>query len=545
MATDIVLHLSNRFIKVFKVFKHKIHEETRFDIVDQNTQAFRVFLHELGQHPVRIVINTKGELLNFQKMPRIFGQDRKNLLERKIQQIAPDNEFTYVHKLGYEKTKKRDEQILICALSNSEHLKPWLDCLFQNHNPVLGIFSTPIIRETVCQLLSPDEHSLIVSTSKNREKGKLQSRQCYFINGKLVLNRVESNNLRADVYSDIFREMARTRNYLLRAHKIDHNKKLPTYLIIDSLDVEQATQSSSQLSQIQLNILTFDELAQIIGMRSSPDRADFDNITAFLCARKHRWKNHYQSDTSRYFLHHHQLNIGMKVASIAVFLSVLLYGTLSWLDIQQVKNGIANTQTAISQINRQIDAIPPSTKIKGYTPIQIRSLMQANETINKRIARPAHILNPVSMVLVNHPLIKLRKIEWQKTPLQSDDMNQSQSNPDSAIMNPTTQTITDPGFTDPGSDSNLQSQNNGKSLIYMRIYGELHPFNGDYREANLRINQFVASLTRHQDIPSATANLLPMDIRSSVDLSGEVKINEDKKNSAMFSIDASIEIKPG
>lgn len=540
MSAQIVILVSNRLIKAFRVGKHRVDEELVLSNEATAATEFRRYLQQIGRSPVRVVVNINEELLHFQKIPRIRGRDRQALIDRKIHHVAGGSEFTFVHSLGADPKNKNDERLLICGLADSETLTPWLQCLYDNRNPVLGIYSTPVIRESLCSLLQKCEHLLMVSTLRNREKGKVQVRQCYFLNGRLVLNRVDTKNDCTDIRSEIFREIGRSRNYLLRAHGLDPRLELQTWLITETPELDSTDQPHPELAKIDLNTLMVSELARKAGIEHTPDPIDFEVISAFQCVHRYRFKNHYQNRKFRYFRHHDVAAKCMRFASVAMLAGLACHGIWTWLQIQETRQTITATRENLIRVGRTAEQTPEVANLAGFTPVQVRSLMLADRTLGEKSVDPRDLLDPVSQGLSASPGLHLQKIEWQDTPLKSESAN----GPDNAANGMPGTDVTGPVNELGLIDTTVAATPEGR-MMYLRIQGEVLPFQGDYADAHRQIDYFVATLKKHPRVKAAEAKKLPMDTRPDSDMSGELKIDEKKELSALFSVDIRLQFDTG
>ena len=535
MAEIHVIHISNHFVTVYAIGRNRASELLRLSAQAREYSIFEQFLEGLGQVPVRIVVDLKEELLQYETVPHLSGSDRKALFERKIRQLAGDSLFTSVHRVGRESHGRKDDRILVCAIPKTDGLQPWLDCLFQSKIPISGLFSTAAICETACKQVAKDREVLLISTS-GRSAGKVSVRQSFFRNGKLVLSRLSLSSISNAIVNDIFKEINRTRSYLLRAHSLDRSNDLEVHFVTDPMYVETAHSERSELVQIKLKLYTFEEFAKRVGLESMSTSIDFEAIVAYQAARGSGHSIRYRNKGTRFYYRHHQAKRLMQVSSVAFLIAAMSYASACWLDIQQSKDELVDMQNKIGRIAGLLRNSPPSKLIQGYTPTQIQSFIRSDEIIRDKSILPSAVLEPISRTLSSTPGIQINKIAWQRQ--AQDSAADQQEGMDSYVDDQSVIFDTTDGAL---IDDEVITDSSEKSMVYATIEGEVVPFNGNYRKAHRQIEDLVASLNRQQGIISATATRLPMDIRPTVDISGEVRSTEILKDSAIFIVEARVD----
>lgn len=525
-----VIHLSNHFITVYAVERRRVTEQLRLSTQDLELAKFDHFLAELGQNPVRLVVDLKEELIHYETVPHLTGSDRKALLDRKIRQIAGDSKFRSVLALGREQGGRKDDRILICAIPQTDTLQPWLDSLFRHRIPIHGMYSTAVICEQIVKNLVNDPDILLVSTSANRG-GKLSVRQSFYRDRKLILSRLSLTKKSDSMISDVFKEINRTRSYLLRAHSLNHDKALTVLFVTDAENVVDANAQRAELIQTQLNVYAYGEFSREVGLVTPPESADFDAIVAHQAAQLSRFKTQYRTQDTRFYYWHHRAKQSMQVASVFFLLGAVSYASACWFDIQQTKFEIDDIQVEWGQIQSTLNNTPRSELIHGYTPEQIENYMRTEQILRSKLVHPDVVLDSISASLAGNSAIQLNSVDWSREP--DSDSDQS-FNSESVISN-----IGEDG------QSLVADQSARKSAVYAKISGEIIPFDGNYRNAHQHIEALVAALKRQPSVQSASATQLPMDTRPTVDITGEMRPAENLQDSATFTVEAIIDYRKG
>ncbi len=528
-----VIHLSNHFITVYAAGRRKVTEILRLSTQDREIGKFDQFLEELGQKPIRLVVDLKEELIHYETVPHLNGSDRKALLDRKIRQIVGDSKYSSVLALGREQGGRKDDRILICAISQTEGLQPWLDCLLDREVPIYGMYSAAVVCQQIVKNLVRDPDILLVSTSASRA-GKLSVRQSFYQDRKLILSRLSLTKKSDSMISDVFKEINRTRSYLLRAHSLNHDKELTVLFVTDPENVVDANAQRAELIQTQLNVYACNEFGLQVGLATPPKSLDFEAIVAYQAAQLSRFKTHYSTQDTRFYYWHHRAKQSMQIASVFFLLGAMSYATACWFDIQQTKSEIADIQVELGQIESTLKSTPHSGLIHGYTPQQIETYMHTEQILQRRLIHPDIVLDSISASLAANSAIQLNSVDWAREP---------ESESDQSFNNESMESDFSVGDLDgPGIDSVQSSQ---ESVVYAKITGEVIPFDGNYRSAHQHIEALVASLKRQPAVQSASATQLPMDTRPTVNITGEMRPAENLKDSATFTVEAVIDYRAG
>jgi hypothetical protein len=62
-------------------------------------------------------------------IPFVRGADRRTLVGRKLAQRYRDTSLSLAISLGFEKTQRRDERLLLSSFTNNAQFQPWLNVL--------------------------------------------------------------------------------------------------------------------------------------------------------------------------------------------------------------------------------------------------------------------------------------------------------------------------------------------------------------------------------------------------------------------------------
>jgi hypothetical protein len=91
--------------------------------------AFCRYLDANSEEPLLAPRQRRRRRLPHRKIPFLRGDDRETVIARKLGQHFFSATLTASLSLGYEKSRRKDERILLAALTNNEFFAPWLAAL--------------------------------------------------------------------------------------------------------------------------------------------------------------------------------------------------------------------------------------------------------------------------------------------------------------------------------------------------------------------------------------------------------------------------------
>ena len=85
------------------------------------------------------------------------GADRRTLVGRKLAQRYRDTSLSLALSLGFEKTQRRDERLLLSSFTNNAQFQPWLNVLREREAAVAGVYSVALRRTAARAQDRPEE----------------------------------------------------------------------------------------------------------------------------------------------------------------------------------------------------------------------------------------------------------------------------------------------------------------------------------------------------------------------------------------------------
>ena len=127
MISRRLLYLNTHRLSAYVWQAGKLTQEGVFDNDDSGRSAFASYVASHRHSHFSLLANVAEEGHVIETIPFLQGRDRETLITRKIGQHFLGTPLATSASLGFEKTKRKNERVLLCALTDpafSRNLKP-------------------------------------------------------------------------------------------------------------------------------------------------------------------------------------------------------------------------------------------------------------------------------------------------------------------------------------------------------------------------------------------------------------------------------------
>jgi len=476
-----------------------------FDGNDEGRAYFERYLHETPKTPIYILTDFFEEEYRQDTIPHVFGPDRKAILERKKGRLFRDTTYFYSRVIGREEDGRRDDKVLMTAITNPKLVAPWVRLIDAYKVPLAGIYSMPLFSESILKYIDdPARHLLLVS---------LQSvsglRQTFFSEKEFRISRlVQMPRYGTEPYAPHIREeVEKIRRYLNSMRLISQEDPLHICFLVSADLLEELKKEYGESTSTRYDFYDINEMLHKAGSSQNVSTPFSDKFFVHQLLQQ-KPSNFYASGRERRYFIMRNLRYGMLATSAllvlasAVWSGFNLMGGLGYKQSSMAARNKAEFYNTRYQLARQ--RLPK-------TPVEPEDLKVAVELANKLEqykTSPLAMIRLISTGLDKYPSIKLDGFEWMAS-----------VDPNAAVGNETngkkTQNSTSIGH------SKVKDADTGYDYYQIAVIkGHLDPFNGDYREAIDRINRFAQSLRQQDSIHDVSVVSLPLDVSSSASLQG-------------------------
>ncbi len=405
-----VLFLDNSRLTAYLVGRGSVQHESTFGADAASLEAFGAYLAGHLGSVFMLLADVVEESFQTEDIPHSSGKDRIAIVRRKLAQHFYGTPLSLARSQGRLKTGRRDERLLLLALTQPQHFEPWLGVLRDRKAILGGIWSLP---QTILGLLPgpvskqiPPQLLLLTQTSAGL-------RQTYFVDGQLRFSRLtpllrDSADTSAIAAAS---EAIKMHQYLATQRLIERDKPLPTWLLVHPAEAAAMRARCHNSPSLQFEIVNLPEAARRTGLRSPLTDSHAELLFCHLLAKKPPTEQ-FAPPEEREFYRLWQIRSGLKTASAIIFAGGLLFAANRGMDIRSLQNTTAEitqqTQIAQGQYAAKMEALP---KIPLGTD-DLRLLINRYDQVTKRAQGPAPLLTQLSHSLDAYPSITVDHLEW-------------------------------------------------------------------------------------------------------------------------------------
>jgi len=486
-----------------------------FEPTESGLNKFRSYLSQTENIPGKFLVDVIEEDFRNEKIPHVGSKDRSSVISRLVDRFYRSSKnYCYSEVIGREKTGRKDDIVLLGAMTNPQLIQPWITILEECEVPLSGIWTLPLISKNLLKTIKATTGVvLLVSQQVNSNV-----RQTLFRDGKLVSSRQSIINQDINDISGIGElaapEVKRTIEFLRAQGSIRPDEVVNLHIIGSETQLASLRQSFKEGELQTVNIHPISEIQKKLGLKDVGDKFS-DGIFSWLCVQQGLSASHY-GESSTFNRYH---NILAATALYVASLLVIIVGVL--LAESNISRAI-EYERSISLLKEQENSYKElySKKFKDFEEVfQNAGVMNSAVELAERIKRnsmtsPLDFMISLSDVLSQHAESDLRidKIEWL-----------------AVNVNNKTHKVQKANFT-----GKLPVQHDAV------VTGRIDIPENNYRASVRRIQRIIESLKNSPRVESVEALIMPVDLRSNSEFSTEsgVDVHREirKETSGVFSL---------
>lgn len=486
-----------------------------FDADEEGRKYFERYLRETPKSSVYIIVDFYEEEYRQDTIPHVFGSDRNAIVQRKKTRIFRDTPYFHYRVIGREEEGRRDDKILLTAITNPNLVSPWVHLLDKYKVPLAGIYSLPLFTESVLPLIDSEaDHTLVVS---------LQSisglRQTFFHNKKFRISRlVQMPRYGTEPYAPFIQdEVEKIRRYLNSLRLTSPDESIEVYFFLTGDLLEDVRKQHRNSGSVKYKFYDINKLLRKSGSLRQVTTPFSDQVFVHQLL-KQKPDDYYASSTDKRYSTMRKARLSMLAAS-----ALLLLGGVIWSGFNFM-GGLGFKQNSLSAQNKSefyetryhiARERLPQTPVE---PAELKIAVEIANRLNDYKTSPMDMIRLVSSGLNKYPSIMVHDFKWAASMYPDFDIDAGVSNP---------------ANTTPAGETGLPAVPGYDFYQIAIIDGRISPFNGNYREAIATINAFVETLRTRGNVYDIRILSLPLDVSSEASLQGNT--NTEGKE-ALFSI---------
>ena len=476
--------------------------------------AFAQYAKRWSRLRVYFLVDLIEEDFRLDTIPHVRGGDRRELLERKLNQLFRGTPFRHAIVLDREAAGRRDDRVLYTSVTNPELLTPWLEILESVRAPLVGIYSAPLLSARLLKPLGQTaKHALLVTLQQGNHL-----RQSYTHLGKTKFSRMTplGGHFAQHPMAAITEEVRKTWDYLESLRYFESGESLHVCVLVGAAEFNGAVDTLPSQPGLEYEFFDIAKAAKNIGLTQPLLNSHGEWLLLHLLGRiaPH---NHF----ARKDLTHRSLVWRVKQTAYAAGAGALLIGaalsSANFLDGKITADRIKQIQDETIRVEQERQQIVRGLPVGSVAPdVMSNTVNFYNQTIKDSPDFSREMI-ALSRTMARFSEVELLNLVWTTTPdpnkpvsgLSELGLDTSQSSPSN-----------ESGATSDADRINLPVD--GRLYQILMLSGKLNGVGGDQRKALDYLAQFKRAI--EVDIGAKVKVLeQPLDTRANVSLRGSAQ----------------------
>lgn len=466
--------------------------------------SFNRCMTELEPAPMCVLIDVVEEEYRPDTIPHVSGADRKAVLQRKYARLFRGTPYHHALRQGRESGDRRDDRVLLTAVTRPEVLTPWLDLLNTHKVPVAGIYSLPILSERLLKRIGATGANVLLITLQKASG----LRQTFFRDGHLKISRLAHMPRLGSVpfAAHLMGEVEKLRRYLNSMALISRDSPLSIYILSYGQLLSELEQHCRDTDQEQFFLLDVDDVGRRLGLKQTGDSHYSDLLFAKLLCGKVPLNHYAQPEETRFYAMH-RTRIALAVAGVMLLLAGAGWSGFNFIEGVIFKQQALDAAQKAEFYQQRFEMARRKLPATPVEPREIKTAVDAIATLRRHKSSPEPMLRLLGSALIASPEIKVDEVKWRTSMTADEEDSRAVRR---GVPEPT-----------PSNDEYAYFQ-------VAELNGHLAPFSGDYRGAIDIIDRLVDELKSHADVETVEVLQYPLDVRSEASVSGSTTIDSER-----------------
>ena len=386
-----------------------LHDEGHFAIGPDGYADFAAYLRQHPADTFMFLANVAEEGYQLETIPYLRGRDRQAVIERKLGQYFFGAGLACAKSLGYEKNKRKDERLLLTALTNQSFFAPWLAALAEAQVALAGVYSLAQLTPILLQRLKIAEPRCLVLSVQDQS-----IRQSYLENGELHFSRLTplQNSSQAGIAQAFAAEAGKLQQYLASQRLIGRSQTLTAYILAHAGTHKAIATSCIDTPQLNFVVIDSADAARRTGLKEAPPNSFSDTLFLNLLASMPPAQQ-YANDEQRHLHHLGQLRTALLGGGAALLGACLIYAGLQLYDRHAVAERSAELRTEAQLAHQRYDAIARTFPPMPTDSASLHQLIDRHAELERTTPTPAGLYRDIARALHAAPTVEIDGIDWR------------------------------------------------------------------------------------------------------------------------------------
>jgi len=512
-----IFYFSGHRLTVFHWSGKTLDGACSFESDNVGYEKFRQYLESSAKTSTGLLLDIIEEDFRQDVIPHVMGKDRKAVIDRLIDRnYRSSRHYTYYEIQGRQKSGRKDDEVLLAAITNPELVRQWIRIIEECDVPLSGIWSLPLLSKTILPAIGAKKGPVLLVTQQVNSN----LRQTFFRDGKMVSSRQSVINQDAENISNIGRlalpEVERTLTFIRNQQQLEDADVINVHILGSDAQIDSLGSAFVSGQANQYHIHRLKDINKKSGTSGLPDRFA-DGLFAWIAVNKFGATGHYGSKDEFNRFYFSLASSALYATSVAVVLVSLLITESNISEGISYRESTALLQERMNEFKRVYEE-----KYQDHEGLfSNANLMDMAVGLVEQIETNSQV-SPLDFMValsksVNNPQLGrmyIEKIEWSTR--QVDDSRQTGSRNNSAA-----------GVLYKSTDVTSPSEVQHVALVT----GRIQLASSNYRDSVNKINKIISALSSNERVAEVSAIDLPVEVRPEMKFSAESKAFTSDGNS--------------
>lgn len=404
-----LLYLNAHRLSAFAWQRGRLLAEGVFTSDDEGLRQFAEYVTSHNGSDFSLLANVAEEGHVQELIPFLRGQDRQALITRKIGQHFLGTSLAAAISLGYEKTQRKNERVLLSALTNPAHFAPWLQAIDNAEARLAGIYTVAQLGGQLLKKIGQSAGRCLLLTLQDQS-----IRESYLVNGHAHFSRMAplTDSSIAGIARSFAAEAAKLHQYLIGQRLIGRDDVLPVYIVAHPLSVPAIDNACPEHGQLDFRIIDSHVAAERLKLQTLPEDNRSDLLFLHLLASAPPGQQ-FAGEAHRHHYRLAQIRHGLIAAGLVALLGGALFAAKNTFDAHALREDAGRLKAETADLNRRYQEISTSFPQLGVDNDTLRRQTGRYGELLRQQRQPGPAYARVSQVLDRMPAIVLEGIEWK------------------------------------------------------------------------------------------------------------------------------------
>lgn len=408
-----ILYFSGHRMVVYRWQNNHFTGFAEFEPNEGGVASFERLLQREVKRPLRMIIDVIEEDFRIENIPHVIGTDRSALLSRTLNKTFRANRHRYIQVQGREDTGRRDDIVMMSAITNPDLFKHWIDVIIKNKIPFEGIYSLPFIGELLLKPLGAHKgKTLLIS-----QQVASNIRQSFYIDGQLKLSRLAPSQDEMLSQSQVLiEETERTVRYLENQHMYNTGDPFNIFVIVPMHQAAETAKALRSDTYKTYHVVSRETLAKELGIKQQIKGDYCDAFFAHVVLKNKKLKSHYTVQKERKYFYHYRANQVLAIFSVLLFFLCIVFSGVRFAEAFVNAQEMPNLQSQTAQLQRLEEQTLNAIESVDIKVDDIRDIVNIAEAIESQYKfDPFQLINNIAPSVTESTDISISNIQWLAT----------------------------------------------------------------------------------------------------------------------------------